>query len=50
MDTPELLDPERLQQIIEAGIPEAAATVTDLTGTRDHYRVDVVSDEDGDDQ
>lgn len=43
MEAPEPLDPEELKRIIESRIPDARARVTDLTGTRDHYRVDVVS-------
>jgi len=43
MESQKLLEPEQLQQIIEAGIPSARVSVTDLTGTRDHYRVEVVS-------
>lgn len=43
METAQPLDPEDLKQLIESGIPKARASVTDLTGTRDHYRVDVVS-------
>lgn len=37
------MDPERLKQLIEAGVPEAEVRVQDLTGTRDHFRVEVVS-------
>jgi len=37
------IEPEILQGLIESGIPEARVSVTDLTGTRDHYRVEVVS-------
>lgn len=43
MESQQLLDPEELKEIIEGGIPDSTVTVTDLTGTRDHYRVDVVS-------
>ncbi len=43
MESP-LLEPIELQRIIEDGIPGARVAVTDLTGTRDHYRVEVVSD------
>lgn len=43
MQNAEPLDPAELKRIIEAGIPDSRAQVTDLTGTRDHYRVDVVS-------
>ena len=39
-----LLEPVQLEQLIRDGIPGAEVTVTDLTGTRDHYRVEVVSD------
>ena len=38
-----LLEPLELQRIIEAAIPDSQVLVTDLTGTRDHYRVEVVS-------
>lgn len=41
---PQLLEPVELQRIIEEGIPGSTVNVTDLTGTRDHYRVDVVSE------
>lgn len=37
------MDPEELKSLIEAGIPGAEVAVKDLTGTRDHYRVEVVS-------
>lgn len=37
------MDPEQLQSLIEEGIPDAAVTVRDLTGTRDHFGVQVVS-------
>jgi len=37
------MDPEELKSLIEAGIPDARVAVRDLTGTRDHYRVEVVS-------
>lgn len=37
------MDPERLKSLIEAGVPDARVWVLDLTGTRDHYRVEVVS-------
>ena len=40
---PKPLEPSELQRIIEEGIPGARVAVTDLTGTRDHYRVEVVS-------
>ena len=37
------MDPEQLKSLIEAGIPEARVAVRDLTGTRDHFRVEVTS-------
>lgn len=43
MQSPVPLDPDDLKRIIEQGIDGATASVTDLTGTRDHYRVEVVS-------
>lgn len=43
MQQPPLLEPDELRRLIEAGIPGAVVSVTDLTGTRDHYRVDVTS-------
>lgn len=43
MNQPGLLEPAQLEQLIRDGIPGAEVTVTDLTGTRDHYRVEVVS-------
>ena len=38
-----LLEPEELERILVERIAEASVKVTDLTGTRDHYRVEVVS-------
>ncbi len=43
MQAGQLLDPDELRGLIESAIPNAKVTVTDLTGTRDHYRVEVVS-------
>jgi stress-induced morphogen len=37
------MDPEQLKSLIEAGIPDAQVTVRDLTGTRDHFGVQVVA-------
>jgi stress-induced morphogen len=34
--------PERLEREIEAGLGEAQVFVTDLTGTRDHYKAVIV--------
>ena len=45
MQSPQLLAPDELQRIIETALPNAIVQVTDLTGTRDHYRVEVVTAE-----
>ena len=37
------MDPEQLKTLIESGIPDAEVSVRDLTGTRDHFGVQVVS-------
>ncbi len=37
------MDPEQLKSLIESGIPDAEVSVRDLTGTRDHFGVKVVS-------
>ncbi|NKB88595.1 MAG: BolA/IbaG family iron-sulfur metabolism protein [Acidobacteria bacterium] len=37
------LEPAQLEELIRVGIPGAQVSVTDLTGTRDHYRVEVVA-------
>lgn len=37
------MDPDQLKSLIEAGIPDAQVTVRDLTGTRDHFGVQVIS-------
>lgn len=38
-----LLTPEQVKALVEHSIPNAHVFVTDLTGTRDHYKVVVVS-------
>ncbi len=43
MQSPQLLAPDELQRIIETALPSSTVQVTDLTGTRDHYRVEVVA-------
>ena len=37
------LQPDEIQRLILDALPDANVQVTDLTGTRDHYRVEVVS-------
>ncbi len=41
--TRKIMDPEQLRLLIEAGIPDSQVSVRDLTGTRDHFRVEVIS-------
>lgn len=36
-------EPEQVKQLVEAFIPDSRVVVEDLTGTRDHYKVLVVS-------
>lgn len=38
-----MLEPERLQALVQAQLPDAELELEDLTGTRDHYRLTVVS-------
>jgi stress-induced morphogen len=38
-----MFQPERLRSLIVARLPDAQVEVQDLTGTQDHYRVDVAS-------
>ena len=41
--TRQVMDPEQLKTLIEAGIPDSQVSVRDLTGTRDHFRVEVIA-------
>ena len=36
---------EKIQDILQARIPQAQVLVQDLTGTQDHYKVVVISDD-----
>lgn len=38
-----MIEPTAVEQLIKEAIPDAQVFVTDLTGTRDHYSVIVVS-------
>lgn len=38
-----MINPEQVESMIKAEIPDAQVQVQDLTGTRDHYQVTVVS-------
>lgn len=39
-----IYQPEQVKQIVESFIPKSQVWVEDLTGTRDHYKVVVVSE------
>ena len=39
-----MIRPDEVQQLIQAGLPDAEILVQDLTGGGDHYQVTVVSD------
>lgn len=34
---------DEVKKLIEGGIPGASATISDLTGTGDHFRADVIA-------
>lgn len=38
-----MISPEQLKEVLQKGFPEGEIEVVDLTGTRDHYSVTVVS-------
>lgn len=38
-----MIEPDEVERLIKEGISDAEVFVTDLTGTRDHYSVVVVS-------
>ncbi|MCU0565217.1 MAG: BolA/IbaG family iron-sulfur metabolism protein [Oculatellaceae cyanobacterium Prado106] len=38
-----MVSPDQVESMIKAGLPDAQVQVQDLTGTRDHYQVLVVS-------
>lgn len=44
MHEPTPIEPAELEELIRQSLPGAQVLVTDLTGTRDHYRVEVISD------
>jgi stress-induced morphogen len=41
----EMIEPQEVERLIKESIADAQVFVTDLTGTRDHYSVVVVSPE-----
>jgi len=44
MHEPTPIEPAQLEELIREALPGAQVAVIDLTGTRDHYRVEVVAD------
>jgi stress-induced morphogen len=38
-----MFSPEKIREIVEAGIPGAKAEVRDMTGTNDHFELRVVA-------
>jgi len=38
-----MISPEQVEAMIKAKLPDAQVEVEDLTGTRDHYQVSVIS-------
>lgn len=38
-----MMDPDAVHALLATGFPDAEIQVTDLTGTRDHYRARIVS-------
>jgi len=39
-----MIDPSELSQLIQDAFPGAVVQITDLTGTRDHYQVNIVAE------
>jgi stress-induced morphogen len=39
-----MIEPDNLKHELERAFPGAAVEITDLTGTRDHYQVKIVSE------
>lgn len=40
-----MMEPDRIEEMIRAALPDATVLVKDLTGTRDHFSVTVISPE-----
>jgi len=38
-----VIHPAEIEKLVTDALPDAQVTITDLTGTRDHYRVAIVS-------
>ena len=39
-----MIEPDALRRELERAFPGAQVTITDLTGTRDHYQVSIVAE------
>ncbi len=39
-----MIEPDSLRRELERAFPGAVVEITDLTGTRDHYRVSIVAE------
>ncbi len=39
-----MVEPERLKLLLERAFPGAVVQIEDLTGTRDHYRVEITAE------
>ena len=39
-----MIDPSELSRLIQDAFPGAVVQITDLTGTRDHYQVNIVAE------
>ena len=39
-----MIDPDTLRRTLESAFPGALVSITDLTGTRDHYQVSIVAE------
>jgi len=39
-----MIEPQSLREYLESKLPGAAIAVNDMTGTRDHFEIEVVSD------
>ena len=39
-----MIEPDALRRVLEAAFPGARVSITDLTGTQDHYQVQLVAE------
>jgi stress-induced morphogen len=40
-----MIEPQVVKETIEQNLPDSTVSVNDLTGTKDHFEVEVISDE-----